>query len=82
MLSRMQYPCIKRIGLSVAAMMVIMSAAASGCSSKLETGYEPRALGSSNETRRGFYAQPFTPEARAARQYEESYGEEGGQPRY
>jgi hypothetical protein len=49
-----------------------------GCSSKLETGYEPRMLGSSNETRRGFYAQPFTPEARAAKQYEEDFGTPGG----
>ena len=59
--------------------MVFALAVAPGCSSKLETGYEPRKLGSSsNETRRGFYAQPFTPEARAARQYEEDFGTPGG----
>ena len=37
-----------------------------GCSSKLETGYKPRKLGASETERRGFYATPFTPEARAA----------------
>ena len=36
---------------------------AGGCSSTLETGYKPRLLGSSPETRRGYYAEPFTPEA-------------------
>ena len=45
-----------------------------GCSSKLETGYKPRLLGSSAETRRGFYAQPFTAEAKKARQYEQDFG--------
>lgn len=39
-----------------------------GCSSKLETGYQPRALGSSAAERRGYYASPFTPEASAAPQ--------------
>ena len=61
--------------------MALLAALGSGCSAKLETGYEPRTLGSSNETRRGFYAEPFTPEAREARQYEESFGE-GDRPRY
>ena len=42
------------------------AAAAGGCGSKLETGYEPRKLGTSSAERRGFYAAPFTPEARAA----------------
>jgi hypothetical protein len=46
-----------------------------GCSSKLDTGYEPRKLGASDETRRGFYAQPFTPEAKAAKQYEQDFGD-------
>jgi hypothetical protein len=50
-------------------------AAAGGCSEKLETGYEPRRLGSSSEVRRGFYAAPFTPEARKAREYEQSFGD-------
>jgi hypothetical protein len=40
----------------------------SGCSSTLETGYEPRRLGASDAVRRGYYATPFTPEARAASQ--------------
>ena len=52
--------------------------ASGGCSSKLETGYKPRLLGSSPETRRGYYAQPFTPEAKKAKQYEQEYGTNGG----
>ena len=46
-----------------------------GCSSTLDTGYEPRRLGASDDVRRGYYAQPFTPEARAAKQYEQDYGD-------
>jgi hypothetical protein len=34
-----------------------------GCSSTLETGYEPRRLGASASERRAFYAESFTPEA-------------------
>jgi hypothetical protein len=49
-----------------------------GCSEKLETGYDPRRLGASNETRRGFYAQPFSPEARKAKDYEQDFGTPGG----
>jgi hypothetical protein len=37
-----------------------------GCSSKTETGYEPRKLGASETLQRGYYAQPFSPESRAA----------------
>jgi hypothetical protein len=41
--------------------------AAAGCSSaKLETGYEPQKLGASETTRRGFYAEAFSPAANAA----------------
>jgi len=40
---------------------------ASGCgAAKLETGYEPRKLGASETTRRGFYAEAFSPAANAA----------------
>ena len=53
-----------------------MALFAAGCSSGLETGYVPRKLGSSNEVRRGYYAQPFTPEAKAARDYERDFGTE------
>ena len=48
---------------------------AGGCASKLETGYMPRKLGGSEEMRRGYYAQPFTPQAKAAKQYERDFGE-------
>ena len=49
-----------------------------GCSSKLETGYQPRLLGSSAEVRRGFYAEPFTVEAAKAKKYEQEFGTPGG----
>ena len=39
-----------------------------GCSDKTETGYTPHKLGDSLTVQRGYYAQPFTPEQRAARQ--------------
>ncbi|MEA2734044.1 MAG: hypothetical protein QOE14_495 [Humisphaera sp.] len=56
----------------------LIFAFAGGCSSKLETGYKPRMLGSSPEVRRGYYAQPFTPEATKAKQYEQDFGTPGG----
>lgn len=37
-----------------------------GCSSKLETGYEPHKLGDSLAVKRGYYAEPYSPEAQAA----------------
>ena len=40
---------------------------AAGCSSKLETGYQPRTIGSNESERRGYYAAPFSKEAREAR---------------
>jgi hypothetical protein len=49
-----------------------------GCSSKLETGYKPRMLGSSEEVRRGYYAEPFSPEAKKAEKYEQNFGTPGG----
>lgn len=44
----------------------IVSITAGGCGSKLETGYAPRKLNDSDAERRGYYAAPFSPEARAA----------------
>ena len=52
-----------------------------GCSEKLETGYDPRKLGSSSEVRRGFYAAPFSPEALKAKEYEQDFGTPGGRPK-
>jgi hypothetical protein len=43
-------------------------AALCGCSNKLETGYQPRTIGSNETERRGYYAAPFTKEAREARE--------------
>ena len=40
--------------------------AAFGCSNKTETGYTPRTLGDSETVQRGYYASPFSPEARQA----------------
>jgi hypothetical protein len=38
-----------------------------GCSTKMETGYQPRSLSAGSTERRGYYASPFTPEAEAAK---------------
>ncbi|HEX8914587.1 MAG TPA: hypothetical protein VF796_19715 [Humisphaera sp.] len=43
-------------------------AAATGCSTGLETGYEPRTLGSNSALRRAYYAPAYTPEAQAGAQ--------------
>ena len=61
--------------------LLLVIGGAVGCSSTLETGYVPRKLGSSDETRRGYYAQPFTPEAKAAKDYEENFGDNRGRPK-
>ena len=44
----------------------VVAAGSAGCSSKLETGYEPRQLGVSAAERKGYSASPYTPEAAAA----------------
>ena len=48
--------------------IVLAGVASAGCSNKLETGYEPRTIGSNEVERRGYYAAPFSKEAREARQ--------------
>jgi hypothetical protein len=48
------------------ALSVVVFGALAGCSNELETGYKPRSLNSSDAARRGYYASPFTPEAKAA----------------
>jgi hypothetical protein len=45
---------------------LFLLALAAGCSTKTETGYEPRKLGDSLVVQRGYYATPFSPEQRAA----------------
>jgi hypothetical protein len=37
-----------------------------GCNSALEDGYKPHKLGVSDAVRRSYYANPFTPEAKAS----------------
>lgn len=46
--------------------VAVLLLASAGCGNKLATGYEPRPLGASAAQRRGFYALPFSTEARAA----------------
>ena len=53
-----------RIGYFALLLAGVLSAA--GCGSKLETGYKPRKLNDSDGQRRGYYAAPFSPAARAA----------------
>ncbi len=48
--------------------MVIGLLVSAGCNTKLVTGYQPRRLGDSPAARRAYYADKFTPEARAAEQ--------------
>jgi hypothetical protein len=47
-------------------------AACSGCSNKLETGYEPRQLGVTSAERKGYYASPYSAEAAAAGRAQQS----------
>lgn len=47
---------------------VLAVALAAGCSSKTETGYEPRRLGDNLAVQRGYYASPYSPEAQTAQQ--------------
>jgi hypothetical protein len=54
--------------------LVIVSAA--GCKTKTETGYAPRTLGDSMTVQRGYYATPFSPEARMAEQARQDDGPE------
>jgi hypothetical protein len=46
-------------------LLSLIAASLLGCSNTLETGYKPRALNDSPTVRRGYYASPFTPEAKA-----------------
>ena len=52
----------------VAAVMLLVLIALGGCSNKLETGYQPRTIGSNETERRGYYAAPFSREAREAKE--------------
>jgi len=49
-------------------MLGLLAICIAGCSSKLETGYEPHKLGDSLVVKRGYYAEPYSPEAQAAQQ--------------
>ena len=60
----------------------IIGLATTGCSSTLETGYAPRKLGASDDVRRGYYAQPFTPEAKAARKFHADFDDSHTRPQF
>lgn len=47
-----------RYGMAIIAILLF-----AGCSARLETGYEPRKIGSTSTERRAFYAAPFSPES-------------------
>ena len=52
------------------ALLILMA----GCKTKTETGYAPRKLGDSMTVQRGYYATPFSPEARQAEQARQEDG--------
>lgn len=60
----------------------VLAPAVSGCSSKLETGYEPVKLNATPQQRRAFYAPPFSPEARAVPDREEEINQRRPRPGY
>ena len=68
---------IGRGTLAIAATVMVLA----GCSSKLETGYEPRTIGSNESERRGYYAAPFTKESREARDKASVDSTNAGRPR-
>lgn len=53
-----------------------------GCSNKLETGYEPVRLNATPQQRRAYYAPPFSPEARALPDREEELNARRPRPGY
>jgi len=59
-----------------AATLLIGAALLMGCSNKLATGYKPRLLGDSDVRRRGYYADQFTTQAKAAEQEQKSEAEQ------
>ena len=70
--------CVSK--LIVTSLLLFAFFALIGCQSGLETGYKPRPLNSSQTVRRGYYASPFSPEAKAA-QYEREQELEARRPR-
>ena len=57
--------CVKR-SIVTSLIILVLTQLHVGCKPGLETGYKPRPLNSSHTVRRGYYASPFTPEAKAA----------------
>ena len=55
------------LGINIAAILTILLL--SGCEPKLETGYVPRPLNSTNEDRRSYYAPAFTPESHPPKEH-------------
>jgi hypothetical protein len=63
---RISMPSFYQVRLALNLVGLMALTVATGCSSKLETGYEPRPLGVSAAERKGYYASPYTAEAAAA----------------
>ncbi|MFI5382024.1 MAG: hypothetical protein ACHRHE_22240 [Tepidisphaerales bacterium] len=62
------------------ALSLFLLAVLAGCSDKTETGYTPRKLGDSLTVQKGYYAQPFSPEQRAARQEQQQGAPDSRRP--
>jgi len=60
--------------------VLILLLAASGCSSKLETGYEPKPLDMPISQRETLYADPYSQQAMQAQQEQQSSG--GGESEF
>ena len=67
-------PSLARVSLVTLPLLSLLA----GCgAARLETGYQPRALGSTEDQRKGYYAGPFSPEAQAVQRE----GGDGAAPR-
>jgi hypothetical protein len=71
-----------RSKLAILAAATLFALPLTGCSNKLETGYEPNRLGASPQARRAFYAPPFSPEARAVEDRESELNNRRPRPGY
>ena len=70
-------PSLARVSLLTLPLLSLLALIAGCGAARLETGYQPRALGSTEDQRKGYYAGPFSPEAQAVQRE----GGNGGVPR-
>ena len=72
-----------RIGTTLKLLLLLGSSLVmGGCSSKLETGYQPRPLGASDAERRGYYSPKYTRAAAMAEQDRERDDQHTHRPDY